>query len=167
MAFSLGEFMQKVRTGIGFDVHKLVEGRDCIIGGVKIDHPKGLLGHSDADVLAHAISDAILGAAGLGDIGTHFSDKDPRWKGADSMDLLAQCGALVREHGWTIEYIDAVVMCEEPRIKPHREAMMKRMSEVLQLDLDQVHVKGTTTEKLGFTGRSEGIAAQAVATIFR
>lgn len=158
---------RKFRTGIGFDVHKLVEGRKCIIGGVEIEHSKGLLGHSDADVLAHAITDAILGAAGLGDIGQHFSDKDPRWEGADSMKLLKECARMVREKGFDLEYVDAVVMCEAPKIGPHSRAMMKVLSENLEMPLEDVHLKATTTEKLGFTGRGEGISAQAVATVSR
>lgn len=158
--------MEKVyRTGIGFDVHKLVENRKCIIGGVDIPYEKGLLGHSDADVLLHAICDALLGAAGLGDIGTYFPDNDPAYEGADSLELLNQVGMEVKKAGYDIVNIDSVVMCERPKVNPHKEQMKQNIAGVLGLDLRQVGIKGTTTEKLGFTGRGEGIAAQAVATL--
>jgi len=153
------------RTGIGFDVHQLVEGRKCIIGGVEIPHSKGLLGHSDADVLAHAISDALLGAAGLGDIGTFFPDNDPKYKGIDSMLLLAEVREHVEKRGYKIVNLDSVVMAERPKLKPYRDAMKSRIAEVLGIHPDQVGIKATTTEKLGFTGREEGIAAQAVASV--
>jgi 2-C-methyl-D-erythritol 2,4-cyclodiphosphate synthase len=153
------------RTGIGFDVHQLVEGRKCIIGGVEIPHEKGLLGHSDADVLVHAICDALLGAAGLGDIGTFFPDDDPAFKGIDSLILLARVREQIEKRGFQIVNVDSVVMAERPKLKPHREAMKARMAEVLGVSPDLVGVKATTTEKLGFTGRQEGIAAQAVASL--
>ncbi len=153
------------RTGIGFDVHCLVEGRKCIIGGIDIPHGKGLLGHSDADVLVHAICDALLGAAGLGDIGTFFPDDDPKYKGIDSLLLLAEVRRNVEERGFKIVNIDSVVMAERPKLKPHRVAMKERMAAVLGISPDLVGVKATTTEKLGFTGREEGIAAQAVASL--
>lgn len=156
----------KIRTGIGFDVHKLVEGRKCIIGGVEIDHHLGLLGHSDADVLAHAIADAILGAAGLSDIGTFFKDTDPANKGMDSMDILKFVASKIREMGLEIGNIDSIVMCERPKINPHRQQMIEKMSRVLGIDPSQLGIKGTTTEKLGFTGREEGIAAQATVLLF-
>lgn len=153
------------RTGIGFDVHQLVEGRKCIIGGVEIPHEKGLLGHSDADVLVHAICDALLGAAGLGDIGTFFPDDDPAFKGIDSLILLARVREQIEKRGFQIVNVDSVVMAERPKLKPHREVMKARMAEVLGVSPDLVGVKATTTEKLGFTGRQEGIAAQAVASL--
>ncbi len=158
--------MDKVfRSGIGFDVHRLVEDRPCIIGGVHIDYEKGLLGHSDADVLLHAISDALLGAAGLGDIGTYFPDTDSQFKGADSLILLERVGEEVRAAGFKIVNIDSIVICERPKINPHREAMRENIARVLKLELNQVGIKATTSEKLGFTGRGEGIAAQAVASV--
>lgn len=158
--------MEKVyRSGIGFDVHKLVEGRKCIIGGVDIPYEKGLLGHSDADVLLHAISDALLGAAGLGDIGTYFPDTDPAFKGADSLELLRKVGEEVAKAGFEIVNIDSVVICERPKVNPHKDAMKANIARVLGLDIKQVGIKGSTTEKLGFTGRGEGIEAQAVAMI--
>jgi len=158
--------MQMVfRTGIGFDVHQLVEGRKCIIGGVEIPHEKGLLGHSDADVLVHAICDALLGAAGLGDIGTFFPDDDPAFKGIDSLLLLAQVRKEIEARGFKIVNVDSVVMAERPKLKPHRETMKQRIATVLGVSADLVGVKATTTEKLGFTGRQEGIAAQAVASL--
>lgn len=158
--------MEKVfRTGIGFDVHQLVEGRKCIIGGVEIPHHKGLLGHSDADVLVHAICDALLGAAGLGDIGTFFPDDDPAYKDVDSLILLRDVRAKIVAMGFQIVNIDSVVMAERPKLKPHRDSMKHRMAQVLEISPDLVGVKATTTEKLGFTGREEGIAAQAVATL--
>lgn len=153
------------RSGIGFDVHKLVEGRPCIIGGVHIDHKLGLLGHSDADVLAHAISDAILGAMGLGDIGTWFPDSDPELEGLDSMVILQKIRKLLEERSARLVNVDAVVMCEEPKINPHRDTMRKIMAGHLGVRESRIGIKATTTEKLGFTGRSEGIAAQAVAMI--
>lgn len=153
------------RTGIGFDVHQLVEGRKCVIGGVEISHSKGLLGHSDADVLVHAICDALLGAAGLGDIGTFFPDNDPQYKGIDSLVLLECVREQIEQRGFKIVNIDSVVMAERPKLKSHREAMKARMAEVLRISPDLLGVKATTTEKLGFTGREEGIAAQAVASL--
>lgn len=155
------------RVGTGFDVHKLVEGRKCILGGVEIPHELGLLGHSDADVLLHALSDALLGALGLGDIGMHFPDSDPRWKGADSLKLLAHVGTLVREKGWEIGNLQGTVICEAPRVRPHVEAMRENIARALAIEIDQVGIQGTTTEKLGFPGRREGIAAQAVALVWK
>lgn len=158
--------MEKVyRSGIGFDVHKLVEGRKCIIGGVDIPYERGLLGHSDADVLLHAISDALLGAAGLGDIGTYFPDTDPAFKGADSLELLRKVGEEVAKAGFEIVNIDSVVICERPKVNPHKDAMKANIARVLGLDVKQVGIKGSTTEMLGFTGRGEGIEAQAVAMV--
>jgi 2-C-methyl-D-erythritol 2,4-cyclodiphosphate synthase len=151
-----------VRSGLGIDSHRFAEGRKLILGGVEIPHDRGLDGHSDADVLAHAITDAILGAAALGDIGRHFPDTDPRYKGADSIELLRAAVGLAREQGWRVEFVDATVMLERPKLLPHREAMMQRLSEAVGA---QVHVKATTGERMGFVGREEGVAALAVATL--
>lgn len=151
-----------MRIGSGYDVHKLVEGRDCIIGGVNIPYEKGLLGHSDADVLLHAISDALLGAAAMGDIGKHFPDTDPQFKGADSRKLLSHVLHLISEKGYGIINIDAMIIAQRPKMSPHIEQMRKNISETLQIDVDQVNVKATTEEGLGFTGAGLGIAASAV-----
>jgi 2-C-methyl-D-erythritol 2,4-cyclodiphosphate synthase len=154
--------MSMFRIGQGFDVHQLVEGRKCIIGGVEIPFAKGLLGHSDADVLLHAICDALLGAAALGDIGKHFPDSDARYKGIDSRELLRHVARLVGEHGWKTGNVDATVICEAPRMAPHVAQMVANIAADLGVEPGSVNVKATTTEKLGFTGRGEGIAAQAV-----
>ena len=156
----------KIRVGMGYDVHQLVEGRDLWMGGIRIEHSKGLLGHSDADVLLHAISDALLGAAGLGDIGTYFPDTDPAFKGADSLELLRKVGEEVRKAGFEIVNIDSIVMCERPKVNPHKDQMKANIARVLGLDVKQIGIKGTTTEKLGFTGRGEGIASQAIAMVY-
>jgi len=150
------------RIGIGFDVHRLVEGRKCIIGGVEIPHSKGLLGHSDADVLTHSICDALLGAAGLGDIGTYFPDNDPKFKNIDSQILLKQVNEEISKLGFKIENIDSIVMAEKPKINPHRKEMKAALSKTLGIEETKIGIKATTTEKLGFTGREEGIAAQSV-----
>jgi len=155
------------RIGHGFDVHQLVSGRRCIIGGVDIPFDRGLLGHSDADVLLHAICDALLGAAALGDIGRHFPDTDPRYKGIDSRALLRQVGALLTSGGYLIANIDATVIAQAPRMAPHIGAMVANIAADLAIATDQVNVKATTTEQLGFTGRGEGIAAEAVCMIVR
>lgn len=155
----------KLRVGQGFDVHKLVEGRPLIMGGVNIPYEKGLLGHSDADVLLHAITDAILGAAGLGDIGRHFPDNDERYRGADSRVLLREAMRCVREAGWQVVNIDATIVAQAPKIMPHAPAMVANIAADLGIANEQVNVKGKTTERLGFTGRGEGIAAQAVALL--
>lgn len=154
------------RIGHGFDVHALVSGRDCIIGGVNIPHPKGLDGHSDADVLLHAICDALLGAAALGDIGKHFPPSDMRYKGIDSRALLRHVVALLHAQGYKVGNVDATVICEAPRLGPHTLQMREFIASDCQLALDHINVKATTTEKLGFTGRSEGIAAEAVCLIY-
>ena len=154
-----------VRTGMGFDVHKLVPGDGCWINGLKIPHDKALLGHSDADVGLHALTDAILGAIGAGDIGQHFPPTDERWRGAASDKFLAHAGSLVADKGGVIAHCDVTVICERPKIGPHRAAMAARIAEILDIAVDRVSVKATTTEQLGFTGRGEGIAAQAVATV--
>ena len=154
-----------VRIGQGFDVHRLVEGRRCVIGGVDIPHDKGLLGHSDADVLLHAICDALLGACALGDIGRHFPDSDERYRGIDSRELLRRVGGLLREGGYVPVNVDATVICEAPRIGPHAARMVANIAQDLGIEETAVNVKATTTEKLGFTGRGEGIAAQAVCLV--
>jgi 2-C-methyl-D-erythritol 4-phosphate cytidylyltransferase/2-C-methyl-D-erythritol 2,4-cyclodiphosphate synthase len=154
-----------VRIGTGYDLHRLVPGEELWLCGVKIDHDKGLAGHSDADVALHALVDAILGAIGAGDIGSHFPPSDPQWKGASSDRFLVHAVKLAAEAGYTIGNVDLTLICEAPRIGPHREAMRARLAELLGTGIDAVSVKATTTEKLGFTGRGEGIAAQAVATL--
>ncbi|HNH34890.1 MAG TPA: 2-C-methyl-D-erythritol 2,4-cyclodiphosphate synthase [Rhodocyclaceae bacterium] len=153
------------RIGQGYDVHALVPGRRLILGGVPIDHPTGLAGHSDADVLLHAITDAILGAAGCGDIGGLFPDSEPAWKDADSRVLLRRAVETVRATGWVVGNVDATVIAQAPRIAPHAAAMRRRIAEDLGIPVDRVNVKGKTTERLGFVGRREGIAAQAVALL--
>ncbi len=153
------------RTGMGFDVHAFAGEGPVILGGLEIPHSRGLAGHSDADVVLHAITDALLGAAGLGDIGEHFPPSDPQWKGAASHLFLSHAVDLVRGSGAIIDHVDCTVIAEEPKIGPHRLAMRKRIAEIMSLGLDQVSIKATTTEGLGFTGRREGIAAQAVASI--
>lgn len=152
----------KIRVGTGFDVHALVPGRRLRLGGLEIDHERGLLAHSDGDVLLHAIADAMLGAAGLGDIGMMFPDSDERWRGADSRALLRQVGARVRETGWRVENVDCTVIAQAPKIAAHVDAMRAAIAHDLALDVGAVNIKGKTTERLGFAGRGEGIAAQAV-----
>ena len=151
-----------MRIGHGYDVHQLVAGRDLILGGVKIAYAKGLLGHSDADVLLHAICDACLGAAGLGDLGRHFPDSDPRYKGIDSRKLLRHVEALLDERGWRLENVDSTIIAQAPKLAPHIPAMIANIAADLGIGADCVNVKATTTEKLGFAGREEGIAAHAV-----
>ena len=157
--------MINMRIGQGFDVHALVAGRRLIIGGVDIPFEKGLDGHSDADVLLHAITDALLGAAALGDIGTHFSDTDERWRGADSWLLLQTTGAMLRESGWHINNIDSTVMAQAPKLAPFIAPMRERIASALQLDLSQVNVKAKTAEKLGPVGSGQAIEARAVALL--
>ncbi|MBX7481238.1 bifunctional 2-C-methyl-D-erythritol 4-phosphate cytidylyltransferase/2-C-methyl-D-erythritol 2,4-cyclodiphosphate synthase [Qipengyuania qiaonensis] len=154
-----------VRTGMGFDVHRLAEGEDLWLAGVRIEHDKGLVGHSDADVAVHALVDALLGAIGNGDIGSHFPPSDAQWKGASSDRFLSHAAGLVGEAGYRINNVDLTIVCEAPRIGPHREAMRIRIAELLGVDIAAISVKATTTERLGFTGRGEGIAAQAIATV--
>ena len=154
-----------MRVGHGYDVHKLVEGRRLIVGGVDIPHEKGLLGHSDADVLLHAIADALLGAAAMGDIGGMFPDTDEKWKGADSLKLLSAVVNRLDESDYYIENIDATIIAQKPKMKPHIEEMRKNIAGACNLDIDCVNVKATTEEHLGFTGREEGISAHAVALI--
>ncbi len=154
-----------IRIGNGYDIHRLVAGRSLILGGITIPHHLGLDGHSDADVLTHAIMDALLGALSLGDIGLYFPPGDPEWAGADSLKLLEQVNAMVRSRGWQISNIDSVVVAEQPKLKPHIEAMRSRLAGKLGLAPDQVGVKATTNETLGPVGRQEGIAAYAVALL--
>ncbi len=151
-----------MRIGMGYDVHRLVEGRPMIIGGVEIPYEKGLLGHSDADVLLHAISDALLGAAALGDIGKHFPDTDPAYKGISSIILLKKVGELLEEHLFLIENIDATIIAQAPKMRPHIDTMRQNIAEALGIEISQVNVKATTEEGLGFTGTGEGISAQAI-----
>lgn len=151
-----------MRIGQGYDVHKLVEGRDLILGGVTIPYEKGLLGHSDADVLVHAIMDALLGAAALGDIGQHFPDTDPRYKGISSIELLKHIGALLDENHYLIENIDATIICQRPKLAPYRPQMAANIAEALHLNIGQVSIKATTEEGLGFTGSGEGVSSQAI-----
>ena len=153
------------RVGIGFDAHRFAPDRPLVLGGLWLREHDGLQGHSDADVVAHAIMDALLGAAGMEDIGSLFSDTDPAFAGADSLELLATVADLLREKGLTVVNIDAVIICEQPRIAPHRQAMRERLASAIGIEPDRVSLRGTTTEGMGFTGRGEGIAAQAVALV--
>jgi 2-C-methyl-D-erythritol 2,4-cyclodiphosphate synthase len=153
---------ESVRIGTGYDIHRLVEGRKLVLGGVPIPFEKGLLGHSDSDVLTHAICDALLGAAALGDIGTHFPDSDPRWAGASSLEFLARVAELVTARGYRVANIDATVMAERPKLMPYVPAIGKKLASVLQLDVDQVNIKAKTSEGLESVGRGEAMAAQAV-----
>ena len=159
--------MTKLRVGHGYDVHRLVEGRALILGGVTVPFDRGLLGHSDADVLTHAVMDALLGAAALGDIGKLFPDSDAAYAGADSIALLERVTALLREHGWQVGNVDATVVAQTPKLAPYIPDMRQRLAEAMGLDVDCVSVKATTEERLGFTGSGEGMAAHAVALIER
>ena len=154
-----------MRVGMGYDVHRLVEGRDLILGGVTIPYEKGLLGHSDADVLLHAIMDALLGAAALGDIGKHFPDTDDKYKGISSIKLLEHVGNLLEEHFYVVENIDATIIAQRPKMAPHIEQMRKNVAEALHIEVNQVNIKATTEEGLGFTGTGEGISSQAIASL--
>ena len=157
----------EVRVGTGYDVHQLIEGRKLIICGVEIPHEKGLLGHSDADVALHALMDAMLGAAALGDIGKHFPDTDDRYKGISSLKLLAHVNMLLSEKGYSLGNADITIMAQKPKMLPHIQKMRKNISDTLNADEDKINVKATTTEKLGFVGREEGIAAEAVCILNR
>ena len=159
--------MPQFRVGTGYDVHKLVENRKLILCGVEVPYELGLLGHSDADVALHALSDALLGAAALGDIGKHFPDTDERFKGADSAKLLEHVVPLVQEKGWQVNNVDVTIIAQRPKLASYIPAMRARVAQVLKIDEDCVNVKATTTEKLGFTGRGEGIAAEAVASLVK
>ena len=154
-----------IRVGIGYDVHQLREGLPLTLGGVRIEHSKGLVGHSDADVLIHAICDALLGAAALGDIGKHFPDTDPKYKGIDSRLLLKETVRLIREKGYKINNIDSILCLQKPKVAPYIEQMRDELAQTMEIDKEQVSVKATTTEHLGFEGREEGISAQAVTLI--
>ena len=154
-----------MRVGMGYDVHRLVEGRKLVMGGVEIPYEKGLLGHSDADVILHAIIDALLGAAALGDIGKHFPDNDDRYKGISSIELLKQVGKLIDSNNYIIENIDGTIVAQEPKMSPYIDDMRKNIADALGLDINQVNVKATTEEGLGFTGTCEGISSQAIASI--
>jgi 2-C-methyl-D-erythritol 2,4-cyclodiphosphate synthase len=159
------ERRKNMRVGMGYDVHKLVEGRDLILGGVKIPHTLGLLGHSDADVLLHAIMDALLGAAALGDIGKHFPDTDPQYKGISSIRLLEHVARLIEEKGYVVENIDATIIAQKPKMRPYIEEMEKNIAEALHIDVSQINVKATTEEGLGFTGTEQGISSQAICAL--
>ena len=159
--------MTDLRVGHGYDVHRLVQGRALVLGGVTVPFDRGLLGHSDADVLTHAVMDALLGAAALGDIGKLFPDSDAAYAGADSIALLERVTALLREHGWQVGNVDATVVAQAPRLAPYVPEMRRRLAEAMGLDVDCVSVKATTEERLGFTGSGEGMAAHAVALIER
>lgn len=156
-----------MRIGMGYDVHRLVKDRKLIMGGVEIPYEKGLLGHSDADVLLHAVMDALLGAAALGDIGKHFPDTDPAYEGISSLKLLEKVGRLLEEHCFLIENIDATIIAQAPKMRPHIDAMRKNIADALGIDISQVNVKATTEEGLGFTGSGEGISSQAVCALER
>ena len=157
--------MTEARVGIGFDAHALVEGVPLVLGGVAVDYPRGLAGHSDGDVIAHALIDAVLGAAGMGDIGSLFPTGEPEWEGASSLDLLSRAYAQVREAGFTLANADCVLVGEEPRIAPLREAMQAKLAEAMGVENGRVSVRATTTDRLGFTGRGEGLVALAVALL--
>lgn len=157
--------VSELRIGIGVDAHALVDGVPLVLGGVAIDHPRGLAGHSDGDVIAHALTDAVLGGAGLGDIGSLFPAGDARWEGANSLDLLRDAYTQVRDAGYVLVSADCVLIGEEPRIAPHREEMRRRLAAALGVEPDRINVRATTTDKLGFTGRGEGLAAEAVALL--
>lgn len=159
--------MSDLRIGLGVDAHAFGEGVPLVLGGVRLDHPRGLVGHSDGDVIAHALTDALLGAAGLADIGALFPSDDERWRGADSLDLLAESYRQVREAGFELVDADCVLIGQEPRIAPHREEMRRRLAAALGVEAGAVNVRATTTDRLGFTGRGEGLAAQAVALLRR
>jgi 2-C-methyl-D-erythritol 2,4-cyclodiphosphate synthase len=159
--------VSEYRVGTGFDAHALEEGVPLVLGGVRIEHPRGLAGHSDGDVLAHALTDALLGAAGLEDIGALFPATDPKLEGADSLELLAQAWERIQAHGWKLANADVVLVGEEPRLAPHRDEMRGRLASALDVDPELVAVRATTTDGLGFVGRGDGLAAQAVALLVR
>lgn len=156
-----------IRTGIGYDAHRLVENRHLVLGGVVVPHDRGLLGHSDADVAVHALMDALLGAIAAGDIGQHFPDTDPAWKDADSIKLLEAVAALLRERGWRVVNADMTILCEKPKLAPHIPAMRRRMAVAMGAEVDAVSVKASTVEGMGAIGRREGIAVHAIATVER
>lgn len=155
----------KIRVGQGYDVHRWVEGRPCILGGIEIESAKGPLGHSDADLVCHVICDALLGAANLRNIGFHFSDKDPQWKGVSSIALLTRVLEMIREKGWKVGNVDVTIILDQPKLNPHIPAMQANLAQVMAVDLEQITLKATTSEGMGFVGRGEGISAMAVALI--
>ena len=155
------------RTGVGYDSHRFAEGRRLVLGGVEVPYERGLEGHSDADVLTHAIIDALLGAAGLGDIGQHFPDSDERWRDADSMELLVEVCAFLEDHGWTVVHLDTTVICEEPKLGPYRDDMRRSLAGRAGISAREVNVKFSTNERMGWIGRGEGAAAMAIATVER
>jgi 2-C-methyl-D-erythritol 2,4-cyclodiphosphate synthase len=155
------------RVGIGYDLHRLIEGKVLILGGVTVPFEKGAVAHSDGDVVAHAVCDALLGAAGLGDIGTHFPDSDPKWKGVSSLRFLEQVNALLHENGWSIDHVDAIVIAERPKLNPHFPAMRESLATALGVDVARIHLKAKTNEGVDAVGRGEAIAAHAVATLAR
>jgi len=159
--------MNNIRIGLGFDVHAFGEGDHIVLGGVRIPHERGVVAHSDGDVVIHALCDAMLGALALGDIGQHFPPSDPQWKGADSRAFLRHCNRLIGERGWRVGNVDATVICERPKVGPHAAAIREILAADLGIGADEVSIKATTSEKLGFTGRGEGIAAQAVVLLVR
>lgn len=150
------------RVGTGFDAHRFVEGRKLILGGVTVPFEKGLLGHSDADALCHAVSDAVLGAAALGDMGKYFPDTDPKWKDADSLSMLKECARMARVKGWRVANVDATIVCQRPKLSPYLVSMSRMIEQTLEVDPDRVNVKAKTTEGMGFEGREEGLSVQAV-----
>ncbi len=156
-----------IRIGNGYDIHQLVTGRPLILGGIEVPHSSGLLGHSDADVLIHAIMDALLGALGMGDIGHYFPPSDPKWKGADSKILMEQVAAIIQSAGWKIGNIDSTVVAEQPKLKPHLKPMRNAIAKILQIEIEQISIKATTNEKLGPVGREEGICAYAVVLLIK
>ena len=155
------------RVGIGYDAHQFISGRPFILGGVTIEHTKGLLGHSDADALAHAISDAILGAAALGDMGKYFPDTDLKWKNADSLAMLKECLRLVKEKGWAIGNVDSTIICQKPKLASYISSMIEKIAETLEVSSDKISIKAKTTEEMGFEGRQEGLSTQAVVLLQR
>lgn len=159
--------MHDIRIGQGFDVHAFGDGDHLMLGGIRVAHDRGVLAHSDGDVVIHALCDALLGALALGDIGQHFPPSDPRWKGADSARFLQHCDRLLRERGWRLGNADVTVICERPKVGPHATAMRERLAQLLGVELERISVKATTSEKLGFTGRGEGIAAQAAVLLVK
>jgi 2-C-methyl-D-erythritol 2,4-cyclodiphosphate synthase len=155
------------RVGIGYDAHQFISGRPFILGGVTIEHTKGLLGHSDADALSHAISDAILGAAALGDMGKYFPDTDLKWKNADSLAMLKECLRLVKEKGWAIGNVDSTIICQKPKLASYISSMIEKIAETLEVSADKISIKAKTTEEMGFEGRQEGLSTQAVVLLQR
>ncbi len=155
------------RVGTGYDAHQFIAGRTFILGGVTIEHTKGLLGHSDADALSHAISDAILGAAALGDMGKYFPDTDPKWKNANSLAMLKECLRLVKEKGWVIGNVDSTIICQKPKLASYISSMIEKIAETLEVSADKISIKAKTTEEMGFEGRQEGLSTQAVVLLQR